>query len=302
MTEQADTTSTSPAPTAADLVAALEALPIGEPWADQKAAAETAVLDLIERAVARLFLSVPPIVTADLFATLQFLMQGFGAGAARIERTRALHARLVRSGQYVLTDMIRSQPVIDTIGDAAVRFVEPSARVAARADAIARFHVDLARHLVGSGHELAEVARDLVHGADLSACIVRETARREADAAMRLAEEQERQQAVQRAIAELADRAAAEAKAEAQRLEHETLIASRTARQLRGERLAAKLRGIGRETINVGGCLYGAEDVAALAATDQFSDGRLAMFEDALATPKNHAPTARDRAGRRNEG
>lgn len=209
---------------ASEVVAAVEQLELGQPFADLVRAAKKAIDELRDAAVAEIFPEHIAPIAADAYAGLAHYTGRFSRVTYAADMVR-LHARCL-STHPDLARLIRTPEVRGDVGLAAEARSAPApgerpvaAGIRVANEAMGAFDLEIARQLVAAGHDHSEAARDVVVAADLADRLIAAEARHKEAAGAALAKlEAERQAAEQAREAELA-RASAAAEAEAAQLE-----------------------------------------------------------------------------------
>lgn len=231
-----------------DLVAAVEALALGEVWAPPLAAAGAAVA--ADRATAAEALFAPELMAAaDAYAAFQFYAGRIGP-ARYGTQLATLHQRALASFPD-LARLLRSADIVEDVGAAAAGLAHPMtelethAAAGARAAAAARCEYERAiAHQLADipKHELAAEARALLVAEDLAARLAAARARHEAYAAAELERVDAEQQAAARAIAAESARRVREADAAEAEAAAAAVRAANDARLARADALVARLR------------------------------------------------------------
>lgn len=277
------------------LVDALENLPLGEPWADALAAAESAIARVTVTAREKLFpLEIAP-ATADALAEYAWRTNRLAA-ADYGDRLAEIHGRAV-VGHPELACLLRSQEALEDIGRAAAQLAAPVDRLethvaaGARAATKARMRYELAiaqQLAAADDHKLSRAARELLANEDLANRLAVAKARHEDNAQLELARAASERQAAARVVVDRtvervrdAEARAADARARAEQsaLEYRRIRADALIELLR----LSGLKELRMQTFGVGerAALYGVEDI--INTAHGLSLASIARFEAALA-------------------
>ncbi|HMG57371.1 MAG TPA: hypothetical protein VK601_27920 [Kofleriaceae bacterium] len=272
-----------------ELVTALEALALGEPWAEPLRAAGTAIAEDRAAAEATMFPSELTPTTADAIAAYTWHTARLAAPAYG-ERLADLHRRAMAT-HPALAELMRSVDALDDVGAAAASLAnadrgETHAAAGARAAAAARrrYQRDVADQLAEApGHELAASARALLAVENLEARVAAESARREEHAAAELARELESRRAADRAVIDRSAQRVREAETRAADARAAAAMTAAEYRKLRAEAFIQRLKLSDLKHVRVGGdgALYAIADLVETAG--EMSIEQLARFEAALA-------------------
>lgn len=264
------------------LVATLEALAPGAPWADALRAAEQAVT--AQRGAAVTAIWPPEIDAAADFGALDALEQAWPRGPAWGMAAADTHDRSIRT-RPALAAAIRGarEQVGAHAATHAGRYARPEAEVAA--EAIARFEGAIATQLVATGHALAGAAERLLEANALAARLAAVRARHEEHARAALAALEAERLAAE-AAREAEARRVAEAAAQAERqAEQELAVARERSRVLACEDLARRLsaaRRKGLTALEIDGRMWDLDRAIQVATSAGFSAETVARYGAAL--------------------
>lgn len=274
-----------------NLVAALEAVALGEPWAEQLAAATAAVAAERVAATGELF-------PAELAPTPGDAVTMYGHIIGRLpiaaygDHLAAQHGRAVRQWP-ALAALMRSPNALEDVAAAAAGWATPAAHnesiqtAATRAAAEARArYIRTVAHQVADcpGHELAAAARAILASEDLDRHLAAVKARHEEHAKANLTRiEAERRAAAALAVDETVERIRA-AEAVAADAHQRAAQSANEYRRARADAFVARLKAAqaaGLKDLRVGGDLYGIDNL--IDAAHGQSVERITRYEAALA-------------------
>jgi len=247
---------TTPNPEVAALaaVATLESVVLGQPWADAHRQAVEAVRLLRRGAEDRIFPSEVTPTSADVIAA-------YNHHAARWPRSAcgrslaSLHARTLGTWP-ALAAFCRTSEAIGDVGHAAAARASALNRPGSELadEAIDSYMFDIARQLIGAGHELAAAAHEFIRSTELGERLAAARTRHEAHARASIAEDKKRAEQVQAQLAAEDRRHVAEAREREAAAAAAASEAKRAARLTRAAALAARLRthATTHKTIDVG--------------------------------------------------
>ena len=233
---------------AVDLIAKLEALPLGEPWAALHTEATAAIDKQRAAALAIVFPAEFGTISADTIATYQWTIQRFGPRNYGAQLAQ-VHARALGSN-VDLCRLLRSREALEDVAHAAALVAMPEhlgqthaqAGAIAAAAAVASYQLAIVRSLVETDGALGDAARTAM---DCEALLERAAAaekRHREHAAAELERMRAEQAAADAALATERRRNIAEAEREAAAAKQAAHLADQRARGARVAAIKADLR------------------------------------------------------------
>jgi hypothetical protein len=270
------------------LIAALENLTLGEPWAGLLATAESALAAARAEAEAEVFPTTLAPTTADAIAeytwrTSRLPAAGYGTSLAQIHRRAVVdHPELAR--------LLRSQDALDDVGAAAAQLAYPGpgethAVAGARAAAIAcaEYKLAIGRHVAETETGAAPAARALVAVADdLAIRLAAAKARHQEHARAEIERADLEARAVARAVVDRTVQRVREAEARAADAHEKAAVSAQEYQRIKADALIERLRLSGLGQLNVGSReIYYVADLISTAR--DMTVELLARYEAALA-------------------
>jgi hypothetical protein len=280
--------------TSATLVAEFEALALGEPWADQLAAATGACASQRYAAERKLFPFELTPVPADAIAAYAWHIdrlnqRRYGDELAMVHQ-RALN------GHPALAQLCRTHDAVTDVSNAAGTYAtaahsrETHATAALRVaeEGRRRYQRLIAKQLADLvGHELRDAAQSYLEAEAHEERLDAAKARHEAHARTELEQVEIERKTVARAESALAVGKVRDAEAAAADARAKATLAEREYRKLRAEAFAQRLRASGLKQLRVGrgdgAELYGVDDLLVGATANGYTLETLAKYEAALA-------------------